>query len=302
LRNRDYSDDVINQSAWLRLLSDLREFWRSISENEERWSGACPSDLAPIIASYYSALWDSVRTGAGLTKSSEDAYRIKLHIQTQALDTALPPNALPAGSTRSLIGYRESMGNYETRDTVLVVAPFPAEGIWEKAIERSWQDASVPEHYRNRWPRHPFQFCFRVSTTDDGNPRNSLWATLFSADLSRWLAPRSESGKDQPATDATLAQPAAAPNGGSQRLSSDASGTLKSAEPSRNETRTAARCAVVEPILKKKNWTRHKWGTVAGVGKNCPYEYLKGTRCLTPTNRRAMAEALGLTSEKLPND
>ena len=55
------------------------------------------------------------------------------------------------------------------------------------------------------------------------------------------------------------------------------------------------------PILKSKRWTRGKWATVAGVGKNSVYEYLEGKRSLSVANRQAMAEALGLTSEDLPD-
>jgi len=70
----------------------------------------------------------------------------------------------------------------------------------------------------------------------------------------------------------------------------------------RIDKRVAARRAVVEPILKKRGWARNKWGSKAGVGKNCPYEYLDGKRCLSHENRKAMAEVLGLTEDQLPND
>jgi hypothetical protein len=41
--------------------------------------------------------------------------------------------------------------------------------------------------------------------------------------------------------------------------------------------------------------------TEAGVGKNCIYEYLSGERHPTHENRKAMADALGLQEEDLPN-
>jgi len=61
------------------------------------------------------------------------------------------------------------------------------------------------------------------------------------------------------------------------------------------------RRAVVEPILKTKDWTVNKWGAQAGVGKNCAYEYLDGRRNLSKANRLALAQVLGLTAEDLPN-
>lgn len=62
----------------------------------------------------------------------------------------------------------------------------------------------------------------------------------------------------------------------------------------------ARRRAVVMPILKQKRWTRGKWATQAGVGKNSIYEYLDGTRNPGNDNRQAMADALGLKLEELP--
>jgi len=61
-----------------------------------------------------------------------------------------------------------------------------------------------------------------------------------------------------------------------------------------------ARQAFVMPILTARGWSRGKWGTKAGVGKNCVYEYLDGKRRLSPPNRKAMAEALGLKPKDLP--
>jgi hypothetical protein len=63
----------------------------------------------------------------------------------------------------------------------------------------------------------------------------------------------------------------------------------------------AARQAVVMPILESKHWTTNKWGTSAGVGRSCPYDYLYGKRKLTDENRKALAEALELKPEDLPN-
>lgn len=60
------------------------------------------------------------------------------------------------------------------------------------------------------------------------------------------------------------------------------------------------RCEFVEPLLKAKRWTRGKWVTEAGVGKNSVYDYLHGRRKLSAENRKAMADALGITPFQLP--
>jgi hypothetical protein len=66
------------------------------------------------------------------------------------------------------------------------------------------------------------------------------------------------------------------------------------------EELSTRRSAVVIPILKSKRWTRGRWATEAGVGKNSVYGYLCGKRKLGAANRQAMAEVLGLTPEELP--
>ena len=60
------------------------------------------------------------------------------------------------------------------------------------------------------------------------------------------------------------------------------------------------RLATVQPLLHAKGWTINKWASKAGIGKNSAYEYLKGKRGLSPSNRRAMAEELGIKPEELP--
>ncbi len=70
----------------------------------------------------------------------------------------------------------------------------------------------------------------------------------------------------------------------------------------RQRRRSVARHAVVDVILQRKNWTPNRWGVEAGVGKNCPYEYLNGSRRLSSPNRKAMEQALDLAEGQLPND
>lgn len=65
--------------------------------------------------------------------------------------------------------------------------------------------------------------------------------------------------------------------------------------------RAERRSAKVTPILASKRWTRGKWATKAGVGKNSVYDYLSGKRNLSFANRQALAEELGLKPEELPD-
>ena len=120
--------------------------------------------------------------------------------------------------------------------------------------------------------------------------------------------------------EAAPVQPAAVPNvdAGDQNLSRAAQGTpapaglelslpavvpaeakAGPADPEQAE-RAGVRQAVVNPLLAKKRWSRGKWVTEAGVSKNSVYEYLDGRRSLSPANRTAMAEALDLKPEQLP--
>jgi hypothetical protein len=77
-------------------------------------------------------------------------------------------------------------------------------------------------------------------------------------------------------------------------------GTSAPKVPANQAALATARRTVVMPILTARGWSRGKWGTKAGVGKNCVYEYLDGERRLSPPNRKAMAEALELKPEDLP--
>lgn len=60
------------------------------------------------------------------------------------------------------------------------------------------------------------------------------------------------------------------------------------------------RSAFVRPRLASKGWSRSRWAAEAGVGKSCVYEYLRGARQPSSENRRALAEALAVRSEDLP--
>jgi hypothetical protein len=60
------------------------------------------------------------------------------------------------------------------------------------------------------------------------------------------------------------------------------------------------RCNFVMPILERKRWTRGKLSTEAVVSKNCVYGYLDGKRKLSDDNREAVAAALGVGPEELP--
>jgi DNA-binding Xre family transcriptional regulator len=56
------------------------------------------------------------------------------------------------------------------------------------------------------------------------------------------------------------------------------------------------------PILAKKRWTRSRLAAEAAVGKNSVNRYLDGTRAsITAQNRKAIAEALDLQPDQLPD-
>jgi hypothetical protein len=88
-----------------------------------------------------------------------------------------------------------------------------------------------------------------------------------------------------------------------QKYHARLSGALESGpgHSSKTAEKAASRSSVVSPILAAKRWTPNRWASEAGVGKNCAYEYLAGTRDLSDDNRRAMAQELGLKPEQLPN-
>jgi hypothetical protein len=66
--------------------------------------------------------------------------------------------------------------------------------------------------------------------------------------------------------------------------------------------RATKRQEVVNQILQTKRWKRGRLATEAGVGKNSVYEYLDGTRAkITDENRKAIAQALDLKPEQLPD-
>lgn len=68
------------------------------------------------------------------------------------------------------------------------------------------------------------------------------------------------------------------------------------------DERAARRQAVVMPILRNKRWKMGRLATNAGVGKNSVYEYLDGTTGkITHENREAIAAALGLKPEQIPD-
>ena len=77
---------------------------------------------------------------------------------------------------------------------------------------------------------------------------------------------------------------------------------VKNAGGSYKDERAARRMAVVMPILDTKRWKPGRLASEAGVGKNSVYEYLDGTRRkITGDNRKALAQALDLKPEQLPD-
>jgi len=103
----------------------------------------------------------------------------------------------------------------------------------------------------------------------------------------------------------TNASPVVGQNGGSDHQSMDArtaDGALhtQAVKYAHQKALSRRRSEIVLPRLKDKRWTRLKWATKAGVGKNSAYAYLNGERNLSADNRQAMAEVLGLRPDQLP--
>jgi hypothetical protein len=146
----------------------------------------------------------------------------------------------------------------------------------------------------------------RLPTMEEA--RDSWWWQL----IREWEARFLERRKAAVATGGRPTQPqsasgsrylSAAPDGAASLGSKTAALGQPKATPASEQGKCAARAArrqaIVTPILARKRWTRGKWATDAGVGKNSVYEYLDGTRKLSTKNRQAMAEALGLKPEDL---
>ena len=98
------------------------------------------------------------------------------------------------------------------------------------------------------------------------------------------------------------AEPVLAPTLGRPDVPSSPSHRQRITLPETEETkqeRADRRQDFVMPRLKKKS--RNKWADESAVGKNTVYEYLDGTRKkLSDVNRQAMADALGVSIEELP--
>lgn len=66
-------------------------------------------------------------------------------------------------------------------------------------------------------------------------------------------------------------------------------------------TKAAQRRAVVERLLNAQGLSVPQWAVRAGVNQTVAYDYLSGKTDPRPSNRRALAEALNLQTEQLPN-
>jgi hypothetical protein len=192
--------------------------------------------------------------------------------------------------------------------------------VWDSAIAAGWWNLAselpqsiFPEKVGHYW-------VWRDESRD--------WAKLFRAEIASWrakllVAPQAESGRapSQPPQNAEpiaerfeitpagggnppgrkrnseKAQEEAVPTPGAD---GDATPPGMASIPLEQDKRARVRQAVVMPILKAKRWKPGKWATKAGVSKNSVYEYLNGKRKLGDLNRDAMAEAIDLKAEDLP--
>ena len=73
---------------------------------------------------------------------------------------------------------------------------------------------------------------------------------------------------------------------------------VKAVEP--NNSVAERRRGVVMPILEDQEMSRSQWAAKAGVDPSMVYDYLEGRSTPRAHNRRAMAEAIGLTLQQLP--
>jgi len=62
----------------------------------------------------------------------------------------------------------------------------------------------------------------------------------------------------------------------------------------------AHRRAILQPILDKLGYSRSKWATRAGVDPSVVYKYMSGTSDPNAGSRKVLAEAIGLSADKLP--
>jgi hypothetical protein len=70
--------------------------------------------------------------------------------------------------------------------------------------------------------------------------------------------------------------------------------------PSTKNQLSEARKAFVMPCLAEKGLTRSRWADKTGVDPSVVYDYLNGKSHPRPENRKALAEALGLRANDLP--
>jgi len=129
-------------------------------------------------------------------------------------------------------------------------------------------------------------------------PPGRDWLGLFRAESSGWRAALFERQVKDPDTLSRIRGNPPAPNG----LRTSPTETVTSTKTEEIARRAVKRQALVLPILADKGWKPGRLVTEAGVGKNSVYRYLDGTRAkITDENRKAIAEALGLTPETLPD-
>jgi hypothetical protein len=193
--------------------------------------------------------------------------------------------------------------------------------VWDSAIAAGWwhlaselPQSIFPEKVGHYW-------VWRDESRD--------WANLFRAEIAGWrakllVAPKDESGKalgqlsqpPGPIAETCEITPAGQRNPPGRKSESEVAPQEKAVPtpgadgdatppgmasiPLEQAMRARLRQGVVMPILARKRWTRARWSTRAGVGKNSVYEYLSGKRNLTRENREAMAQAIGLKAEDLP--
>jgi hypothetical protein len=171
--------------------------------------------------------------------------------------------------------------------------------VWDCAIAAGWwrRASETPNGIFRERLGH-----YWVWRDEDGDG-----LALFRSETGRWLTKVFEqaAAAAQPSSVAAESMAGETPSPWLQSVATPepqaTAGMAKIDRTKRSQAEKAAeRQAVIDPKLKQKGWKPHKWAAVARVSKNSVYGYRDGKRNLSSENRTAMAAALGLTADALP--
>jgi hypothetical protein len=199
-----------------------------------------------------------------------------------------------------------ALSERELRAMLMTCATRPALVFAREAIRLNWGADRIDSHMRDfvrsalAWVALPADTEFEASAEWRQYEDELVEVSRLQAAQSQIRATDVRPGPEHPANAAhgeTIVDQLTLPSRRHREDSAADPTSFAAADTTKHDRRRA----VVAPILEAKGWTVNKWGTQAGVGKNCAYEYLGGRRNLSNANRLALAQVLGLKSEDLPN-